>query len=226
MLQRTRLTVVASLLAGSLCAGCVDPKGEYGDFQERDRKTTIPAGSGCLGDSDAGTDAAPSCDPVNAAQLTGQWLFGIAATLGPTKPILFFTDIVATDTGSGVEWTWTITPLDATTRMPLTALAPLKPSTVPTDGKWSVDLDPISIPGAANTISTGLAIDADAALTGDVCGGRDFLCGDVTGSVTKPVTLNLDGSTWSLARLPAPNTLPETIYVNCQCNVADDPVAP
>lgn len=218
MLRTTRSALVPSLFLAAFCAGCVDAPGEYDAFQERDKATTDPVGSGC-GDPNA------ACDPPVAAVLRGQWLFGLAATLGPKTPILFFADVEATDASGTIEWTWTLRPLDSATRLPLDALPTLTPSTVPADGKWVVDLDPIAVPGAANPI-TGSDIEADAALTGDVCSGRDFFCGEVTGQVTKPVTLNLQGSKWTMARLPAPDTLPETIYVSCLCAVADPPEAP
>jgi hypothetical protein len=222
MLQRfTHFTLVVTLLGG-LCVGCVDPEGDYEEFQERDKKTTGIKGEGCgVSDPDGG-DAAPPCNPTSASALQGQWLFALAATLGPDKPILFFADVVATDVADGVEWTWTITPLDAKTRTPLTALPTLAPSVVPSSGAWTVDLAPIAVPGAANPI-TGSDIEADANLAGNVCGGRDFFCGDVTGNVTKPVSLKLDGSKWTMAKLPAPDTLPETIFVSCECEPAAPP---
>jgi hypothetical protein len=216
MLQRfTRFTLVVTLL-GSLCVGCVDPEGDYDEFQERDKKTTGIKGEGC-GAGDGG-----ACAPTSANALQGQWLFALAATLGPDKPILFFADVEATDVADGVEWTWTITPLDAKARTPLTALPTLAPSVVPTSGAWTVDLAPIAVPGAANPI-TGSDIEADANLVGDVCGGRDFFCGDVTGNVTKPIALKLDGSKWTMAKLPAPDTVPEQIFVSCECELAAPP---
>lgn len=216
MLQRfTRFTLVITLLGGT-CVGCVDPEGDYDEFQDRDKKTTPVKGEGC-GASDGG-----ACAPTSASAVQGQWLFALAATLGPTKPILFFADVVATDVSGGVEWTWTITPLDAKTRTPLSALPELKPSTIPSDGAWTVDLDPIAVPGAANPL-TGSDIEADAALAGNVCGGSDFFCGDVTGNVTKPITLDLAGSKWTMAKLTTPNTAPESIFVDCDCRAADPP---
>ena len=209
----TRTSWIASIFAGVLALGCVDPAGDYEDFKERQKKTTPVQGSGC-------GDPTATCDPPVAAELSGQWLFALSAQLSPTKPILFFADIVATDAAGGIEWTWTITPLSTADRSPLAALPALPPSTVPADGAWVVDLPELNVPGAANPI-TGSDITADTALTGNVCGSRDFLCGDVTGNVSKPITLDLAGSTWALTRLTTPDTLPSTVYYSCACGVAE-----
>jgi hypothetical protein len=137
MLQRfTRFTLFVGLLGS--CVGCVDPEGDYEEFQTREKNTTPVKGEGCSPPtSDGGTDAGVTCESaVTPNAVEGQWLFALAATLGPTKPILFFADVTATSaSGGGVEWTWTITPLDAKARTPLTALPTLAPSVIPADGQ-------------------------------------------------------------------------------------------
>lgn len=208
---------MGSILVGLACFGCVDPEGQYDEFQDRDKKTTLPQGTGC------GVDPSAPCDPVTVGALDGQWLFALSATLAPTKPILFFADVTSADAGGQVEWQWTLTPLDAKTREPVPGTPiEIDPSQIPADGQWSVTLPPLDVPGAANPI-TGSDITAEAGLTGDVCGGRDFLCGDVSGNVSKPIVLDLAGSTWTLQRLTAPDTLPDTIYINCSCVEAEPP---
>jgi hypothetical protein len=212
----TRSSLLASLIAGCLSVGCVDPDGDYEEFQEREKKTVLPSGTGC-------GDPGAECTPAKVGDLDGQWLFALAATLAPAKPVLFFADITTKDSGGLVGWTFTLTPLDAKTRVPLAPLPTLAETTIPADGNWSADLEPLTVPGAANPITLGSEIVADTALTGKVCGGRDFLCGDVTGEVTKPLKLSLDGSTWTMARLKTKDTLPEKIYVNCTCTEAGPP---
>jgi hypothetical protein len=211
---------MVSLLAGLTTIGCVDVEGDYDDYKERDKKTTDPVGAGC--DPDAG--AAP-CDPVTAGTLDGQWLFALSASLSPQSPLLFFANITSTDNAGQIDWEWTVTPLDARTRTPLTGADVTFPnSTIPADGNWTVQLGTISVPGEANPITVGNVIEAqNVALTGSVCGGRDFLCGTVTGDVTKPLPLPLEGSTWTLQRLTAPDTLPGQIIVDCKCTLAGPP---
>jgi hypothetical protein len=210
--RSSRWMFIASVFAGLSCFGCVDPEGQYDEFLERAKKTTTPQGSGCL-DPDA------TCEPATN-ELAGQWLFVLSAVLAPSDPMLFFADITATDVAGGVEWTWTLRPLDAATGAPLAALPELPPSTIPADGQWTAALPTLAVPGAANPIS-GSDVEADTVLTGEVCGGRDFQCGDVTGAVTKlggsPVNINLEDSTWTMARLPAPDTKPDAIFINCSC---------
>jgi hypothetical protein len=229
MLERsTSLSLLASLFVGLATLGCVDPDGDYEEFRDREAKTEpfIP---------DAGGDGGALCDPAletaacdapTVADTEGQWLFALSTPLGPTKPILFFADIVVTESGGGIEWTWTIRPLDAATREPLAALPELPPSTVPASGDWSVDLPILAVPGAANPIS-GSDVEADTELTGKVCGGREFLCGDATGAVTKlggnPTNIPITGSTWTLSRLETPDTAPETVFVSCKCAQAAPP---
>jgi hypothetical protein len=146
------------------------------------------------------------------------WLFAVSATLSPTKPILFIADVQST----GSSWQWTLTPLDAKTRTPLPgSTIALPDSGIPGGGGWSYDPPLLFIPGAANPI-TGSDIEADVQLAGTACGSDDFLCGDLTGSITKPVSLDLAGSTWTLTRLSG-DVLPDPIYVSCACLPADPP---
>jgi hypothetical protein len=220
-----RLGTLAWIFAGLLSLGCVDPAGDYGDFQGRAKQVKDPIGAGCGAVGEG--DAAPACDPVAVGDLDGQWLFALSVTLAPKSPILFFADIVTRESGGGIEWQWTLTALDAKTRAPIappdwTPLA-LPPSGVPADGKWSTDLEPIDVPGTANPISFS-EINADVVLSGDVCGGRNFLCGALHGvGKTPTLTLDLEGSTWTLEKLTAPDTLPEKIFVNCSCTQAGAP---
>jgi hypothetical protein len=209
-------TMIASALAGLLSIGCVDPEGEYDDFKERDEKTTKVVGTGC-------GDPGAACDAVTPGDLTGQWLFAFSAIV-PTKPVLFFADITANDAGGELQWEWSIVPLDAKTRTPVPGSPAVKvgPTTIPADGKWSADLDPMDVPGEANFIS-GSPINADVVLSGDICGNRNFLCGDMTGNLTKPFPADLDGSTWTLQKLETPDTVPTDIYVDCECTKAEAP---
>lgn len=212
--RRSRILLrLTPALLGLLSLACVDAGGEYDSFNERAKKTSGPGGTGC-------GDPTAACQPATPADLEGQWLFALSATINPVQPILFFADIVSQQSGSDLTWAWTITPLSAADKTPLSALPPLEATTVPADGAWSADLPPLAVPGAANPI-TGSDIEADTTLTGNVCGSRNFLCGDVGGMVTKPIQLGLEGSTWTLARLEEPNKVPDVIFINCQCGCAE-----
>jgi len=215
----TRWCFAASVVGGLMAVGCVDPDGDYQDFIDRQAKTTLPTGSGC-GDPNA------ACDPVKGGQLDGQWLFALSAKISPTKPVLFFTEVKSSESSGQVTWEMTLTPLDAKTREPLPDSLPTVQGTpIPADGNWSADLGEITVPGAANPITYGSDIVATSSISGQICGGRDFLCGDLKGQASKPLTIPLDGSTWTLAKLPAPNTLPEKIYINCSCAEAGPPAS-
>lgn len=142
----------------------------------------------------------------------------LSATLAPTQPILFIADVHST----GSAWQWTLTPLDAKTRTPLPNSSIVLPdSAIPAGGSWVFDLPPLEVPGTANPI-TGSDIEADVTLTSTSCGSDAFVCGDVSGDITKPIVLDLQGSSWTLERLVA-GGLPEPIRIDCACVEAEPP---
>jgi hypothetical protein len=181
-----------------------------------------PFGSGGAA-SDAGTGCGTvgSCAAPDTSTLAGEWVFALAATLGPTKPILFR----ATVSANGASWQWTLVPLNAKTRLAIPGPPiVLAESSILADATWSfTTAGPIAIPAAANPL-TGSDIEAGPiGFTGQICGGRTFYCGDVTGQISKPISLDLNGSHWTLARAPSPGVLPEEIFVDCTCRRADPP---
>lgn len=218
------LRITAPLAVSAfLTVGCVDPVGDYEEYQERSANTTPVEGAGCA-DADAG------CPAVQANALNGDWLFALSAKLKPADPMLFIATIAAT-AGAEVTWQWNLQPLDKDTRTPL-AVEPivLDSSTIPTDGNWSFTIaQPLAVTGAANTI-TGSDIEAEnVGIAGQLCGQRDFFCGDITGMVTKPIPLDLGpgadpvaqpGSTWTLEKLNDAGDLPDPIKIDCSCKEA------
>jgi hypothetical protein len=175
------------------------------------------------GGGDLCTVHGAACDAATPDDLTGHWLFGFSAIV-PTKPILFFADVTASAVGGQLEWQWTLVPLDAKTRTPVPGAPPVEVAAtpIPPDGKWSADLPPMDVPGAANFIS-GSDLTADVALSGEICGSRNFLCGDMSGQLIKPFPADLEGSTWTLQKLQAPGSVPAEIYVDCACTKAEAP---
>lgn len=231
MLERWfhKVLVSGAFLCGASPLGCVDPEGQYDEFREREAKTVKPEAGVPDGGGTCDPNADGGCASPPPGAMDGQWLFALSAKLKPASPILFFADVTTSDQGGATSMQWTLVALDAKARTPLPGFTPIQfdPSTIGADGAWSFDPPALAVPGAANPI-TGSDIEADVALEGQICDGRDFACGIVTGNVTKPIPLELcpaadDCSTWTLERLTTPDTLPETVKYNCACAVADPP---
>jgi hypothetical protein len=217
-----RASWLTLVVGAALSVGCVDPEGAYKDFQERESKTTPATGAGC-------TPTTGTCTAPPVGEMDGQWLFALSATLKPNAPILFFTEVTTKDNAGVTSMQWSCTPLDAYTRAPVPPPEGdpivLPATDLPADGNWTFAETTVAVTGKANPI-THSDISANVVMTGDVCSGRDFLCGTVTGNVTKPIPLDLKGSSWTLERLTASDTLPEKIKIDCSCNAADPPEPP
>jgi len=190
-------------------SGCADPEGEFKAFEER---KAANQGSG-------GTTA---CDPPAAGEADGDFLFALSATLAPNKPILGVVGITTTDGANGTEMSVNLQPLSATDRKTAVGTADdFGPYALNADGTVAIEIASLITPGEANPI-TGSEINAsDVVLGGQVCGVKDFYCGTVTGNVTKPLPLDLVGSTFTLERITTPGTYPEPPKINCAGDLAD-----
>jgi hypothetical protein len=77
------------------------------------------------------------------------------------------------------------------------------------------------VPAEANPISASELV-VDASLYRYLCGLPSWTGGDITGQVTEPVQLDLEGSTFTLQRIPDPtdpSTYPGAV-INCQGDIA------
>jgi hypothetical protein len=206
--MRTALAVIVS----AVCGGCVDPGGDFDAFVARARPPQPDAG-------DAGGDA--SVCTVNPGDVEGQYLFAISVTLAPTKPILALTDVTTPASGGGTAFAFDAQPLSAADRRtPVGQKVSLGPFQVDQNGAYRAEIPNLQVTGAANPV-TGGDITANAVLSGTLCGDVAFFCGTVSGNVTKPLPLDLEGSTFTFTRVDSPTNLPAQPAIDCKGTLAD-----
>jgi hypothetical protein len=214
MTKRALLLAFLAFPAVGLVAapGCVaDADGEYEAFAKRASKGGGPIECG----SDGG------CTPPAAGEIDGDYLFALSAVIGPQKPLLFLTTVTTTAGAAGLEVTWKLQPLSAADRTtPVGTPVEFEPFTVASNGCFLADPGPLDVTGEANGI-TGNPITADVTLTGQLCGTDGFYCGQVGGVVTSPINLPLDGSTFTLTKLPSPGAYPDPPAINCDKDLAE-----
>ena len=192
----------ALLCAVPFLAGCPDPQGEFDDFSARYEATKPPPVEAACG--------------TTVQTVEGDFFFALAAKLSPKTPITF--KAVVTTEADGMHFS--ITPLDRMDRKtPIGDVAELGNYPIDADGNFTAAFPEMTIPGDANPI-TGSPIVATVSLSGAVC--EDLICGDVSGTVTSPIMLDLaGGSTFTMVRVEGEN-YPEPPIINC----AGDPANP
>ncbi|MEZ4220306.1 MAG: hypothetical protein R3B13_05195 [Polyangiaceae bacterium] len=85
-----------------------------------------------------------------------------------------------------------------------------------TNGAFDVDLPVLDIPGEANP-NSGSPMSVDlTSFRGTLCGTQGEHCGEADGDMTKPLPLNLDGSTWAMTK--AIGSFPNPPKIDCQGN--------
>lgn len=204
-------STLSGLLVGSTTVGCADPQADYEAFNERVAKV-----DGL--EQPAGDCATPLPAP---GEPDGDFLMALSAKLNPTKPIMFIAKVTTTAMGDGLDLSMSIQPLSAADReTPVGDVVDVGPFHVGADAKLVADLPPLSVTGEANPL-TGSDIQADVALSGNLCSPGEFICGDVTGEAIASITVKLDGSTFTMQKITDPAAYPD-IVINC----AEDPAAP
>ena len=200
---------IAGLL---LCAsGCTTAEDEFNAFRERYEPLYPPiVVEGCTGDP---------CTPPTAPEADGQYLFTLSAALDPTHPVLLDAQVTYDATGLSIT-TQAVRADDRTTKIGDVVM--LGPFTVAQDGCFQADLPPLDVPGEANPI-TGNPITADVTLIGRLCAPVGFFCGDITGAVTAPANIPLDGSTFTFEKTAMPDVYANPPKINCNEDPADPP---
>ncbi len=210
MINRKFFGVLAAVGLLPVISGCPATEAEFNNFI--DNYQSINASSSGSG----GGGGAQACAAVPAAgEADGDFLFALSAKLNPKKPVLFDTDLTTQDGPNGLQFSLLLQPLDAKDRTsPVGASTTVGPFDVNADGSFTAVFPPLSVDGAANGL-TGSDLVAEATIIGQLCAPADFICGDITGWVTSPSMLPLDGSTFTMERLSAPGTFPEPPKINC-----------
>jgi hypothetical protein len=226
-------------LPGALLAlsGCVDPAGDLDDFRDRHGRTHATAGtSGSAGAAGAagagGAGGGSGCVVPEPEEMAGEALFAISSTLGPTKPVVIWTDVSAVKENDGVRISFEAQALKACDRKTKVG-DPLPPGDyfIGPDGRFDAALGPQTTHGDANPILPGTPIESSPVLHGQVCSVRtpedpdaviEFSCGTLTGELLQPVQGTLDGSTFTFTRILDPENYPE-VTINCARDPADPP---
>lgn len=206
----SRSSILLFCCASVLSAGCVDPGGKFKDFERRLGTTHGDGG---------GADAA-TCT-VSPGSVQGQYLLAISVSIARTKPIVALTDLTTPPAGSGAGLSMTAQPLSAADRLtPVGPSFPLGPFPIDQSGGFRADIPGLQVSGQANPV-TGGDITADVSLVGNLCGDGRFFCGIITGTVQKPLALDLAGSTFTLTRVDPGTSPPTRPAIDCSGALAD-----
>lgn len=199
--------------------GCTNTEGKFNAFTERQK--ALSEG----GVNEGGGMEVTPCDPPAPGDLDAEYLFAISASADPPHPILFTAQLksVAYQGGSGLDVK--LQALDAKDRKTPVG-APITIPTLKLNANGTLEAKPlpdIAVSGKANPIQVGLDIVASAQLNGQFCGVSDFYCGTVSGKVTKPITLDLAGSTYAFDLVSDPTKLPDPPLIDCKRDKAGPP---
>lgn len=189
--SRTRLALLVLGLAA--LSGCPDPSGAFDEFGNRVIDSGMPQAA------DSGPDATPL---EEIPDINGDFLMGMATNLGPSTPLWFRVTHVMTDNGDGTATLdVTIQPLDFDDPNHIAVGDPLIANDVAINsaGQFTVVLTDAEIPGEANPI-TGNDLVGDFNIISTIK-SADRVCGDVTGMVTSPATIDVSGTTFSTIRI-------------------------
>ncbi len=182
------LRILSALLLGA-CLGfaCVDPEERYDDFNER--TASMRGRDSGMGESTERFD------------WSGRYLLALSTVLAPDQPLLFAVDAeVASDlTLVDLRFQALTTNMDSEQRTPVGEPFSVEDVTYSEEGTFEADLGQVTVPGRANPI-TGSDIVAQVQLRASAYEGAAELpqhfCGDASGMVSQPVSLDLTGSTF------------------------------
>jgi len=185
---------ILGLVAVPILAGCPQPQQKFNDFVDR-----LPDMAGL------GADAPPSM----VYNVTGTFLMGLAASVDTSMPIEILSTQTLTPNSDGTA------ALDLSLQ-PLTYMgqkptgSPIVEMGIPVTatGTFTIDLGQVMVNADANPV-TQTNLVATISLAGTLF-SADTECGAVTGMVTMPAPLNLDGSTFAAIRVTDTTNLPAT----------------
>ena len=200
---------------GLLAASCADPEGAFDDFTDRQDAIQDAAAGGSGGTGTGGTGnmggaagggaggaGGNTCTPLQQGDVAEGYLFSLSAVLLPNEP--FVADATVTMDEGANTISFSIQPLNADDKTtPVGDPILGGPYQVQPDGSFEADFGEISMVGDANPISgndlvTTLTLIAEP---GGWCKESDFVCGDAVGKASKPLSIKLEGSTFTFQRL-------------------------
>jgi hypothetical protein len=209
-----------------LAISCADPEGAFNEFADREAAlsdagtggtggnggnggtggtagTGVGGASGGGGESGTGgTGGGGTCTPLTQAEVANGYLFTLSAVILPNKA--FVADCTITMDEANNTISMSVQPLRADDKTtPVGAAILGGPFQIQPDGSFNADFGNITMAGDANPISgsdlvTTLTLIAEP---GGWCSESTFVCGAAVGQATKPISLNLEGSTFTFQRL-------------------------
>jgi len=214
--MRGSAVVVGVVLA--LSSGCADPEAGFTAFSKRLARTLRDAG---VPDAGPRVDAGPCT--VTPGFVQGDYLLAISVSIAASKPIVLLDTVSTPPLNGGTGVSFDAQPLSYRDRKtPVGTKVALGPFFVDSNGNFTASIPGLTVVGDANPITVGSEIQADVTLTGNLCGNGSFFCGTVSGTASRPITLDLSGSTFTLTRVEGGN-IPTQPAIDCAGKPSDPP---
>jgi hypothetical protein len=188
-----RASVLSTLAAVHLVAGCPDPGARFDEFAARVPDAQL-APEGCP------TPSMPALPMI--PDVSGSALFALKiAFLGTLPPIQLIANQTLTRSGNTAELDLTLQFLTRDRAQLVGDVITVNDVAVAPSGELCFRIEELSIPGEASP--TGSAARAEAVIVSGRIVSADLGCGDASGTVTMPVRNPLTGSTWGNQRIQA-----------------------
>lgn len=172
--------------AASVIAGCPDTQAVFDDYIDRSEPfRVVPVTGVCEG----------------AVDVSGRFLMGAAVAVDPSKPIRFEADFEVDGDGLtvGIRALAVAGNADGTPDgEPVGERYEASGTIDAEDGSFTLDFGTIVVVAAGNPILPA-PVTADLVLAGCTA-SETFSCGVVSGAITSPALLPLDGSSWAITR--------------------------
>ncbi len=229
--------VIAGIATAFSGVACIQPEDTFKDFGER--YDTIDEASDPSATASVSTGLIVGCiPPAPGSVVEGTYLFALSAQLINEKPLFFKADVTFGDPAAP-SITIALTPLrtpyrEGTDNAGIANMTELPPAlTIGTfplspEGEFSGNLPKdLEVTGKANPFSPNNLVASITLDAGQVCEVNEgeaprVICGTLSGEVTKPIPLDLDGDNYYAMVKYDGTTLPDPIIFNC----AADPAAP
>lgn len=177
-----------AIIALAACA-CTDPGANFNDFVSRVPDARRPVDAPFL---------------TSIPDVSGRFFLAVASVVDVDQPLYFISENTMTAKPDGTAVIDVhITPLNFATLQPVTGGTPLGDTGLPVSiaGHFEYTQNMITIASEANPFSSSDLV-ADPLTFSATIRSADFYCGDVSGMLTSPLSLSLDGSTFGAVRVP------------------------
>lgn len=182
-------------------------------------------GTGVSGSGGQGTGGkrAQGC-ALALGVIDGSYLMALSLVTAGNKsnkdrPIVLQNTVKTSLSGDALQVSWSLQPLKFEDRKTPTGSALQYSFSLGPGGGEVLNLPPLDVPADANPLS-GSAITLNLwNLTGVSCSAVSFQCGTGDGDVTKPISLSIAGSTWTMERIVG-GEYPEPPKIDCEKNLA------